>query len=233
MCANYLPARAAQLQRHFGVEPPADPGVAEAFPGNMAPLIRRAEDGSGESECVTACFGLVPSWAELKLARHTYNARTETVAVKPAYRHAFRKQQFCIIPAAAFFEPSYESGQAVRWKIEGAGGAPLGIAGIWEWRPHGGADDRPLVSFSMLTINADEDPLMRRFHKPGNEKRMIVILPPGQYAAWLQADPADAAAFFQPFPAGMLHAVPAPRSPRTSKPALRKATARPRNLPLL
>jgi hypothetical protein len=36
----------------------------------------------------------------------------------------------------------------------------------------------PLLSFSMLTINADQHPLMKRFHKPGEEKRMPLILEP-------------------------------------------------------
>jgi hypothetical protein len=30
----------------------------------------------------------------------------------------------------------------------------------------------------MPTLNADSHPLMKRFHKPGDEKRGIVILPP-------------------------------------------------------
>jgi hypothetical protein len=33
----------------------------------------------------------------------------------------------------------------------------------------------------MLTINADDHALMRNFHKPQDEKRMIVILPPDRY----------------------------------------------------
>ena len=42
--------------------------------------------------------------------------------------------------------------------------------------PNGGKDDQPLASFTMLTINADAHPLMRRFHRPDDEKRMLVLL---------------------------------------------------------
>ncbi|WP_369812283.1 SOS response-associated peptidase family protein [Janthinobacterium sp. SUN206] len=44
----------------------------------------------------------------MKLARQTYNSRTETVASKPSFRSAWKCKQFCIIPAANFFEPNYE-----------------------------------------------------------------------------------------------------------------------------
>lgn len=40
-------------------------------------------------------------------------------------------------------------------------------------------------SFSQLTINADTHPLLRRMHKPGDEKRSLVIVPPDDYDAWL------------------------------------------------
>jgi endonuclease YncB( thermonuclease family) len=50
-------------------------------------------------------FGMVPYWADTKLARQTYNARTETVATKPSFRNAFKRAQFCIVPANSFFEP--------------------------------------------------------------------------------------------------------------------------------
>jgi hypothetical protein len=34
----------------------------------------------------------------------------------------------------------------------------------------------------MLTVNPDERPLMNRFHKPDDEKRSVVIVPPTEYA---------------------------------------------------
>ncbi|MBK9395228.1 MAG: SOS response-associated peptidase family protein [Uliginosibacterium sp.] len=46
------------------------------------------------------CFGLVPQWAEPKLARNTYNARAETVGEKPSYRNAWKQRQLCVIPRA-------------------------------------------------------------------------------------------------------------------------------------
>jgi putative SOS response-associated peptidase YedK len=219
MCSNYTPPKSEVVRRHFGVQNVPEDYKAETYPGYLAPIVRIADDGSGQLECVNACFGMVPHWAELTLARHTYNARSETVASKPSFRHAFAKRQWCIIPAESFFEPSYESGRAVRWKIARDDGALLGIAGLWEWRPTGGPDDLPLLSFTMLTINADNHPLMRRFHRPEDEKRMPVLLDPPQYAAWLQSTGEQVPDFWRAYPAQHLISEAAPRmSSRTLAP---------------
>jgi putative SOS response-associated peptidase YedK len=86
-----------------------------------------------------------------------------------------------------FYEPSYESGKAVRWKIELASGDPFGIACLWDrWTDP--ASGELVVSFSMLTVNADEHPVMRQFHKPGDEKRTPVIIAPELHDKWLSAD---------------------------------------------
>lgn len=52
-----------------------------------------------------------------------------------------------------------------------------------------------------LTINADQHPLMNLFHKPTDEKRMVVVLEPEQFDDWLQAPAARSMEFLQPFPA--------------------------------
>ena len=133
-----------------------------------------------------ARFGLVPAWVtDAKIVRSTYNARSETLGEKPSFRDAWRRGQLCIIPADAIFEPCYETGRAIRWRIERADGRPMGIAGIWERRLKN--DGLPAWSMSMLTINADAHPLMARFHKPEDEKRSVVILPDEVWGDWLRA----------------------------------------------
>jgi len=210
MCSNYLAAPEAPLCQHFGVEPPEGRLRPEAYPGYFAPIIRPSfdTDESDKLECVSACFGLVPHWADLNLAKRTYNARVESIAHKQFYRNPWRKRQFCIVPLEAFFESSYESGKAVRWKITHREGQPLGVAGIWECRPADHVDGKPLVSFSLITISAKNHPLMSRFQKQGDQQRMIVILDPQRYFDWLHTTPADAARFFTPYPADQLIAEP-------------------------
>ena len=216
MCANYTPSRLDAISQHHGLERVLFNFPAEAFPGYLAPILRTARGSHGAGghiECVPAMFGMVPHWADTRLARQTYNARTETVATKPSFRNAWQHQQFCIIPAAHFYEPSYETGKPVRWRIAHAGQQPLAIAGIWEWRPDG-PDGLPLLSFSMLTIHAGAHPLMNRFHKPGDEKRMLVLLEPAQYRGWLEGELVNEAAIYRPFPADRLVAAADPLPPR-------------------
>ncbi len=56
----------------------------------------------------------------------------------------------------------------------------------------------------MLTINADKNPLMNQFHKASDEKRMIVILPPESYDAWLRASQSESEDFLQTWPAKLM-----------------------------
>ena len=226
MCADYTPSRNEQIDDHFSIRSPQLDLPPEAWPGYLAPILRGSYEVPGELEIAPAMFGMVPHWADHKLARQTYNARTETVASKPSFRSAWKRKQFCIIPAANFFEPNYETGKPVRWRIERADGGPVAIAGIWEYRP---ADQ--LLSFSMLTINADGHPLMQRFHKPDDEKRMVMILDPEQYQGWLDGSLVSDEDIYRQYPTELLVAQPDPLPPRkTAKPAAKADTVPPDSL---
>jgi putative SOS response-associated peptidase YedK len=103
--------------------PPPDFSYGEAYPGLTAPIVTNF----APRLWVAARFGLVPAWAkDAKIARSTYNARSETVGEKPSFRDAWKRGQLCIIPTDVIFEPFHEIGKAVpRW-IEGADGKPMG-----------------------------------------------------------------------------------------------------------
>lgn len=214
MCSNYrAPTDMDRMQRHFGAaldQPP--PG--ETWPLYEAPVVRRADAAlAAPREAVRARFGLLPHWAkDASLGRSTYNARSETAATKPSFRDAWRRGQRCIVPAEWIYEPCWETGKAVRWRIGRADGAPLAIAGLWSrWQPPGG---EPMVTFTMLTVNADGHPLMQRFHRPDDEKRMVVVLEADEVDGWLDAPAAAMAAWMRRAPAERLTAEPAPLPPR-------------------
>lgn len=198
MCTNYRPSTRDLIMKQFGVEVPDFIFRDDIYPGYRAPIIRLPEQGTGNVECVAANFGLIPPWSEDdKIGRHTYNARTETVGEKPSFRSAWRKRQFCLVPMLSFCEPNYETGKAVRWRIGRTDQQDFAVAGIWERWTRG---SEPMLSFSMLTLNADDHPLMGRFHRPGEEKRSLVIVPADQYRAWLEADGELARTFFSLHP---------------------------------
>lgn len=185
MCTNFTPTRKADwVIQHFGVGLPAADYPAEAYPGFAAPLVVQSHQ-TGRVACGLARFGLIPGWAkDSKIGRHTYNARSETAATKPSYRTAWRQRQFGIALVDNFFEPNYETGKAVRWKIGTQDGEPFGIACLWDrWTDP--ASGEIVASFSMLTVNADQHPVMRRFHKESDEKRTPVVLAKEQYLDWL------------------------------------------------
>jgi putative SOS response-associated peptidase YedK len=221
MCVQYHALKSAQdYQRFFGVDQPANPGKQDLWPGYEGSFIRRPSrdgDDSGadlDREVRAGLFGLVPHWAtHTRMARNNYNARSETVDEKPSYRDAWAAGQRCIIPAQAIFEPDWRSGRAVSTRIARADGQPMGIAGIWScWQsPQGAA----VFSYSMLTIIADQHPLMRNFHRPEDEKRMVVVLPEDRYADWLQASVLESSDFLLPYPAEALQAT-APPQPQAS-----------------
>lgn len=213
MCTNYRPGSRDFIAERLGVGVDFD-YPEEIYPAYEAPIV---VSGTAGRACVPARFGLIPPWArDAKVARSTYNARSETVAEKPSFRHAWRQAQFCLVPLACFYEPSYASGRPVRWRIARADGNGFCVAGIWEtWRAPGADAVR---SFSMLTINADGHRLMNQFHAPGEEKRSVVVVAPDHYDDWLHASPTGARDLLREFDAGAFTASadPRPRAPRAA-----------------
>lgn len=223
MCSNYKSVtRLEILATNFGVSAAnarmPDDLVAEVWPLKLAPFIRLDEKGRRFVEA--GQFGLLPHFAkEVAYGRKTYNARSETVASKPSFRDAWKRGQRCIIPAEKIYEPNYETGKPVRWAIEHASGKPMGIAGIYTDHPtlkH--QSGVPVLSFAMLTVNADGHPVFMRMHAPEDEKRMVVILSPDDYDSWLTCSTDEAREFFRQWQ-GPLNAYAAALAPRIKKSA--------------
>ncbi|MET3498134.1 hypothetical protein [Variovorax boronicumulans] len=77
----------------------------------------------------------------------------------------------------------------------------------------------------MLTINADDHPLLKHRHRPDRkrpphmqDKRMVVILPQAQFEPWLDVPPKDAREFMLQYPADRLTMTPEPLPPKAAKP---------------
>ncbi|EKT4473260.1 SOS response-associated peptidase [Pseudomonas putida] len=207
MCSHYEAPSPSRLAATFGFEVGGEQGKLDLWPGYVGPFLRRAALSDVETrpiELLDGAFGLIPMWSkDTKIARRTYNARSETVAEKPSFRSAWRKAQHCIIPAAAIYEPDWRSGKAQATRIIRADGQVMGIAGLWEvWRDP--TTHQLLYSYCMLTVNADDHPFMRNYHKPQDEKRMVVILPTGLYQDWLDAPAEASAEFMRRYPADRL-----------------------------
>jgi hypothetical protein len=70
MCSHYQALKERELyRRHFGVEPPADLGKHDLWPGYLGTLIRRhphadvGDEAVPQREALNGLFGLVPHWS--------------------------------------------------------------------------------------------------------------------------------------------------------------------------
>lgn len=190
------------------LQPSADVAVTMSTPAKSAALVVR--------EWVPAQWGLVPHWvksasdARLR-APKLIEARSETASTTMAFRDAWLAGQRCIVPMQAFFEDDLRSGgKPVPTRIARVDGAPMGAAGLWaQWTDP--ATGEVVISYALLTINANSHALMHRYQHPGSEKRMLAILGEGTYDAWLTARPEKAREFMRPYPANWLTANPVER----------------------
>lgn len=69
MCADYTPCGKEVLDAHFDVISIQLDLASEAWPGYIAPILRCTHEAPGELEIAPAMFGMVPHWADHKLAR--------------------------------------------------------------------------------------------------------------------------------------------------------------------
>jgi len=151
-------------------------------------------------------WGLIPSWvhdeSEAKeIMMKTFNARSETVSSKPAFRESFGSRR-CLVPVRGFFEWQHVGGRKIPWYITLRDEEIFSLAGIWDsWTMQGGMT---LDTFSIVTTRANG--LMEEIHN--TKKRMPVILPSSAEKLWLrEAESADAlAALMEPVASEMLGA---------------------------
>jgi putative SOS response-associated peptidase YedK len=192
MCSNYkFPSKKGLSLLDIHEEQLELEMKTHVYPLAPAPIIMR---GADNFELDIARFGLIPVWAkELKYGRHTYNARTETVASKPSFRHAWKNNQFALVPVDTFYEPKYIDGKPHWFAISREDGNPFTVAAIYD---DAIIEGEKIRSFSMLTINSDQHPFMKQFHDPNDEKRSIVVIPEESRHDWLRCDHEQAHEFF-------------------------------------
>jgi putative SOS response-associated peptidase YedK len=123
-------------------------------------------------------WGLVPYFADHpKVGFRSINARSESVATRPAFRAAWERPRRCLVLADGFYEwqPLEAAVSGARAKSTGkiphwiylADRRPFGFAGLWEkWQ---GAGGETLLTCTILTTSANS--LVAPIHD-----RMPVIL---------------------------------------------------------
>jgi putative SOS response-associated peptidase YedK len=153
---------------------------------NIAPtqpiLTVRQELGKESRKLTLMRWGLIPAWAtDASIGNKTFNARSETVTMTPAFRDSILTKR-CLIPASGFYE----------WRTMGTVKQPycfevgernlFAFAGLWdEWtNPQGQTID----SCTILTTTPNS--LVADIHD-----RMPVIVIPDNYSLWLDPEGND------------------------------------------
>ena len=217
MCGRFVSASdPEQIAAYFDTAPP-DTQLGPSY--NVAPttdVYAIVEGPDGTRQLQVFHWGLIPVWAkDVKIGQKMINARSETIAEKPAFRSSFAKHRM-IIPMDGFYEwkRDMDTGEVTKagkpikqpFFIHSTTGEPLAVAGVWAtWRDKAQGPDAPwLHSCSVVTTSANK--VMSYVHN-----RMPVMLPQSAWAAWLDPDNSDKEslkALMVPAPDGLLEMHP-------------------------
>jgi putative SOS response-associated peptidase YedK len=164
-------------------------------PTQPLPCIR-VEDG--QRSAFVAKWGLIPSWAkDPKIGAQCSNARSDTVAEKPAFRAAFKKRR-CLVAVTGFYE--WDQHHIVKGKPKQPyyftlqDGRPMTFAGLWEsWIS---PEQQTIETCTIITCGPNE--IMEPLHD-----RLPVILPSNLWDVWLdpEMDPVGLKDLLVPFDA--------------------------------
>ena len=115
----------------------------DAAPGNDLPPVPRYNicptdpvavvTSDGARRLRSMRWGFLPLWYKSPTdGPLIINARSETVATKPAFRDAVRSRR-CIIPASGFYEwQTAGDGTKLPWYFTRKDGQPMALAGLWQ-----------------------------------------------------------------------------------------------------
>ena len=199
MCGRFaLDTPAADVAEIFGAEVieagmTRDPVLSQPR-YNVCPTqpVLTIRTGEGGREAVPMRWGFLPHWYKSPTdGPLLINARSETIAEKPAFRAACRARR-CLIPASGFFEwRSSDPKPKTPFYFNAVETPFFAFAGIWqEWRAEG---YDPVETCAIVTCDAND--AMRPIHH-----RLPVIIQPDRYGLWLGEEGKGAAR--------LMHAVP-------------------------
>lgn len=205
MCGRYaLYGPHSRYREQFGTaDDLAFPARYNIAPSQALPVVVAHADGT--RAFMYAQWGLVPAWAKNGEGMpKPINAKAETAALKPMFRHAFRHGRV-LVPADAFYEWKAGPGGKQPYLVRMRDGEPFGMAGLLERRQ--GAEGEE-ATFAILTTTPNS--LMASIHD-----RMPAIVAPDAYAAWLdpaETDVSKLLTMLGPYPERLMEAYPVSRA---------------------
>jgi putative SOS response-associated peptidase YedK len=152
-----------------------------------APMLVAIRSIDGERIPKMMKWGLIPHWAkDDKLAYTTFNARSEELTTKPAFKDAWKRGQRCLVVTNGFYEWKKldEKGKKKQaYAVAMADDAEMVMAGLWStWRNP--ANGEEILSCTVLTCAPNA--AMAELHD-----RMPMILGESYWPKWLGEEPAS------------------------------------------
>ena len=193
MCGRYTLAHSTEdILARFRVRDLELPIAARynIAPSNWVPIII-ANQLEGGRRIEAARWGFIAGWS--RDAKPMINARSESIAVKPFFRTAFRARR-CIVPADSFYEWTGDGKARKPWRVHLKDKSLMGFAGLFEdWSSRDGDEIR---TCAIITVPANR--VMAQFHD-----RMPAIIPQHLEGRWL--DPtnknlAELESILKPYP---------------------------------
>ncbi|MCP5036237.1 MAG: SOS response-associated peptidase [Rhodobacteraceae bacterium] len=173
-------------------------GLFDAVPGNDLPEVPnynvcptnmvhvvRGDDGTRRLGAMR--WGFFPHWYKTPTdGPLLINARSESIAEKPAFRAAVRERR-CLIVVSGFYEwEKGKDGERLPWYVTRNGAETMALAGIWQsW----GEDDEQ----SCAIVTTDANKAMSSIHH-----RVPVVIEPGNWGLWLGEEGKGAARLMHP-----------------------------------
>ena len=134
-------------------------------------------------------WGFVPNWyREVNGGPLLINARSETIAKKPAFSNASRARR-CLIPCSGFYEWSKDlEGNKIPWFISRNDNAPMVFGGVWqEW-----SDEIGIIKTCAIVTTASNTKLSRIHH------RLPLVLERSNWGLWLGEEGHGASVLMKP-----------------------------------
>lgn len=162
-------------------------------------------------ELVRMRWGLIPGWwskplKEMRFA--TFNARSDTIAQKPMFRSAFKRNR-CLIPVSGYYEWMEMPDGKQPYYFSRKDGLPITIAGIWdEWTDK--ESGKSLKSCSMVITEPNK--FAAEVHD-----RMPVIIEQKDFEKWQVADVKELSALMKPASEKILQKWPVSRRVNSSR----------------
>ncbi len=134
-------------------------------------------------------WGFVPNWyQEVNGGPLLINARSETIAKKPAFSNASRARR-CLIPCSGFYEWSRDlEGNKIPWFIKRNDNVPMVFGGVWqEW-----SNESSIIKTCAIVTTASNSKLSRIHH------RLPLVLERSDWGFWLGEEGHGASVLMKP-----------------------------------